>query len=73
LGRCERGLRLGGDTLSPARGYSTDHPLIDDLKRKDFIASIDLTKRRSRWTLPGRFSCARRADDTSVEISVGSG
>ena len=37
--------RLGGDTLQrPPRGYCEDHPLIEDLKRKDFIASIDLSQ-----------------------------
>jgi uncharacterized protein (TIGR02453 family) len=41
----KRGLKLGGTTLTrPPRGYPADHPLIDDLKRKDFIASIDLTQ-----------------------------
>jgi uncharacterized protein (TIGR02453 family) len=41
----KRGLRLGGDTLTrPPRGYSADHALIEDLKRKDFIASVDLSQ-----------------------------
>jgi uncharacterized protein (DUF2461 family) len=36
---------LGGATLTrPPRGYCEDHPLIEDLKRKDFIASIDLSQ-----------------------------
>jgi uncharacterized protein (TIGR02453 family) len=40
-----RGLDLGGDALSrPPRGYAADHPLIEDLKRKDFIASVDFTE-----------------------------
>ena len=31
--------QLEGDTLKrPPRGYPADHPLIEDLKRKDFIA-----------------------------------
>lgn len=31
--------RLGGDRLKrPPRGYAADHPYIEDLKRKDFIA-----------------------------------
>ncbi|WP_202922475.1 DUF2461 domain-containing protein [Sinimarinibacterium sp. NLF-5-8] len=35
---------LGGDALKrPPRGYDPDHPLIDDLRRKDFIASCALT------------------------------
>jgi uncharacterized protein (TIGR02453 family) len=43
--KAKRGLELGGDTLSRApRGYPADHPLIGDLKRKDFVASIDLSQ-----------------------------
>jgi uncharacterized protein (TIGR02453 family) len=43
--KAKRGLRLGGDTLTrPPRGYAADHPLIEDLKRKDFVASIDLSQ-----------------------------
>ena len=35
---------LGGDTLKrPPQGYSAEHPLIVDLKRKDFIAVQDLS------------------------------
>jgi uncharacterized protein (TIGR02453 family) len=34
---------LSGDVLSrPPKGYDPDHPLIDDLKRKDFIAVTNL-------------------------------
>ncbi len=34
---------LGGDSLArPPRGYDPDHELIDDLRRKDFIASAPL-------------------------------
>jgi len=34
---------LGGDSLSrPPRGYAKDHPLLEDLKRKDFIAISNL-------------------------------
>ena len=30
---------LAGDSLKrPPRGYDTDHPLVEDLKRKDFVA-----------------------------------
>ena len=36
---------LTGDSLQrPPRGYSADHPLIADLKRKDFIASCALSE-----------------------------
>jgi uncharacterized protein (TIGR02453 family) len=42
--QAKRGLELGGDTLSRApRGYPADHPLVEDLKRKDFVASVDLS------------------------------
>jgi len=35
---------LSGDSLKrPPRGYSGDHPLLEDLKRKDFIAISDLS------------------------------
>jgi uncharacterized protein (TIGR02453 family) len=34
-----RHFRLGGASLTrPPRGFDKDHPLIEDLKRKDFIA-----------------------------------
>ncbi|MCP4964796.1 MAG: DUF2461 domain-containing protein [bacterium] len=39
-------MELGGDSLKrPPRGYDEDHPLIDDLKRKDFIASTRITQK----------------------------
>ncbi len=38
------GLELDGESLSrPPRGYPPTHPLIEDLKRKDFVASIAFT------------------------------
>lgn len=43
--KATRGLRLAGDQLSRApRGYREDHPMIADLKRKDFIASIAFSR-----------------------------
>lgn len=37
---------LAGDSLKRApKGYDPDHPLIDDLKRKDFIAVTRLTQK----------------------------
>jgi uncharacterized protein (TIGR02453 family) len=37
---------LAGDILSrPPRGYDPNHPLIEDLKRKDFIASTQFTRK----------------------------
>ena len=43
----DRGFRrhfnLGGESLKrPPRGFDKEHPMIDDLKRKDFIAVRDL-------------------------------
>ena len=50
--RASRGKRftevftIGGDSLiRPPRGFDDDHPLIEDLKRKDFIASTRLTQK----------------------------
>jgi uncharacterized protein (TIGR02453 family) len=38
-----RRFELTGETLvRPPRGYPADHPLIDDLKRKDFVAGAGL-------------------------------
>ncbi len=33
----------GGSLKRPPKGYSADHPFIDDLKRTDFVASVRLT------------------------------
>jgi uncharacterized protein (TIGR02453 family) len=39
-------LRLGGDSLKrPPAGFDGDHPLIEHLKRKDYIAIAELTQR----------------------------
>jgi uncharacterized protein (TIGR02453 family) len=36
---------LWGDTLTrPPRGYAADHPAVDDLKRKDFVAIAPLSR-----------------------------
>jgi uncharacterized protein (TIGR02453 family) len=42
-----RTFELQGDSLRrPPRGIPADHPLIEDLKRKDFIAVADLSERQ---------------------------
>jgi uncharacterized protein (TIGR02453 family) len=42
-----RTFEQAGDTLTNApRGYAKDHPLMDDLKRKDFIAITPLNAQR---------------------------
>lgn len=39
--------KLGGESLKRApKGFDPDHPLIEDLMRKDFVASARLTQRR---------------------------
>jgi uncharacterized protein (TIGR02453 family) len=44
--RFTEALTIGGDSLKrPPRGFEEDHPLIDDLKRKDFIASTRITQK----------------------------
>lgn len=41
--RFRRHLKLGGESLSrPPRGFDKDHELIEDIKRKSFIAVKDL-------------------------------
>ena len=38
-------LTMGGDKLKrPPKGFDPDHPLIEDLKRKDFIASTKISQ-----------------------------
>jgi uncharacterized protein (TIGR02453 family) len=40
-------LHLAGDSLKrPPRGVDKEHPLLDDIKRKDFIAVADLTQKQ---------------------------
>ena len=39
---------LDGESLKrPPKGYDPDHPLIEDLKRKDFTASIKFTEKQT--------------------------
>ncbi len=40
-----RKLELEGESLTrPPKGFCSEHPLIEDLKRKDYIASVPLTE-----------------------------
>ena len=60
-----RFFELSGETLSrPPRGYATDHALLEDLKRKDIVASsklsqADLTGAALPATLIKRFRAMR--------------
>jgi uncharacterized protein (TIGR02453 family) len=39
---------LDGESLKrPPRGYDPDHPLIEDLKRKDFVAFVKFTEKQA--------------------------
>jgi uncharacterized protein (TIGR02453 family) len=59
------GYRLGGERLKRApRGYDPEHPMVEDLKRKDFIATRDLTHRDLR--------SATLADDVTAWFADGS-
>jgi uncharacterized protein (TIGR02453 family) len=43
-----RKFELAGDSLTnPPRGYAKDHPLMEDLKRKDFIAITEFNIKRA--------------------------
>jgi uncharacterized protein (TIGR02453 family) len=45
--RARRGLALEGGVLSrPPRGYDPKHPLIDDLRRKDFVTGKSFTEKQ---------------------------
>ena len=42
----QKTFRLGGGSLKrPPKGFDPEHPLIDDLKRKDYLASITLNEK----------------------------
>jgi uncharacterized protein (TIGR02453 family) len=44
--RATAGLELGGEVYTRApKGYAPDHPLIEDLKRKDFITSVEYSEK----------------------------
>ena len=45
--KVRRKLELEGDTLTrPPRGFDPKHPFIEDIKRKDFVASVALTEQK---------------------------
>src|SRR4029077_8542093 len=53
--------RLAGDKLQrPPKGYDPAHPLIEDLKRKDFVTVTDLSERQA---------CSTAFMDTFVSAS----
>jgi uncharacterized protein (TIGR02453 family) len=45
--KLRRKLELEGESLTrPPKGFDTSHPLIEDLKRKDFVTSVALAENR---------------------------
>ncbi len=55
--------RLEGDSLQrPPKGFDADHPLVDDLRRKDFIGVRDVTQAfATSKNLPGALAEQYRA------------
>src|ERR1700680_3847845 len=55
-------LELEGESLIlPPKGFCSEHPLIEDLKRKDFVASVPLTEEQvCAPTLVKEFTAACR-------------
>jgi len=46
--RATAGIEVDGDALSrPPRGFPPDHPLIDDIKRKDFTSHRQFTEKQA--------------------------
>ncbi len=65
--RFRRHFELGGDTLQrPPRGFDAEHPLIEDLKRKDFFASTPFTD--DAVTAPGFLAEFERLSHTGAPL-----
>ena len=46
--RATKGLNMGGESLKRApRGFDSDHPLVDDLKRKDFVCMVESNQKQA--------------------------
>ena len=65
-------LELEGDSLTrPPRGYDPEHPFIEDIKRKDFVASVAFRDRQVYGPAFMRdFSAACRAMVPLVEFTT---
>ncbi len=63
--RARRGLEIEGDHLArPPRGFPAGHPLMDDLKQKDFTTSVAFTETevcRPRFLADFAAECRRMA------------
>ena len=66
---------LEGDSLKrPPRGYEADHPLVEDLKRKDFVAAMSFSEAEVvEVDFPGLVRGDRAAGGAVRRVSVESG
>jgi uncharacterized protein (TIGR02453 family) len=67
-----RKLELEGESLTrPPKGFSSEHPLVQDLKRKDFVASVPLTEEQVCGpNLMKEFTAACRTMKPLVEFTT---
>ncbi|MGA3126428.1 MAG: DUF2461 domain-containing protein [Candidatus Korobacteraceae bacterium] len=67
-----RKLELEGESLiRPPKGFCSEHPLIEDLKRKDFVASVALTDAQAAGPkLMREFTAACRTMTPLVEFTT---
>jgi uncharacterized protein (TIGR02453 family) len=70
--KVRRKLELERDSLTrPAKGFDPNHPVIEDIKRKDFVASVAFTERQVRGPAFMRdFAAACRAMVPLVEFTT---
>ncbi len=71
-GKVVRKLELeGGSLVRAPKGFAPDHPFIEDLKRKDFVASVSLTDEQiCSPKLMNDFTAACRAMTPLVEFTT---
>jgi uncharacterized protein (DUF2461 family) len=71
-GEGDRKLELEGESLTrPPKGFDPAHPFIEDLKRKDFVASVALTEEQvCGSTLMRDFAAAYRTMKPLVGFST---
>src|SRR5208283_4836282 len=70
--KATRKLELEGESLTrPPQGFCSEHPLIEDLKRKDFVASVALTEEQvCGTTFMKEFAAACRTMKPLVEFTT---
>jgi uncharacterized protein (TIGR02453 family) len=70
--KATRKLELEGESLTrPPKGFCSEHPLIEDLKRKDFVASVVLTEEQVCGpTFMKDFTAACRAMKPLMEFTT---